>query len=134
MPNSIAMLQLDAPPNTVSARFGSTPRRPLREKERELLLRVAHTTQCRAHHGADAVAILGGEIDARVFERLASGDHGELAEAIEPFRALRLHVVRRHEVIHLCRVVAAKHRRIEPGQRSDRRAFGAHAVPHGRAP
>ena len=93
------MLQLDAPPNTVSASIGSTPRSPCVRKSAELILRVAHATERRAHHRADAIAILDGQIQVRVLERLPRGDDRELPEPIEALGALRFQMVGRNEVV-----------------------------------
>jgi hypothetical protein len=101
----------------------------LREEDAELLFGEADAAERTAHHHADALAVLAGEIETGVLQRLLRAGDGEGAVAVEPLHLLALHEVRGVEVVQLGRVVAAIRRSIEPGDAPHRRSLRAESAP-----
>ena len=83
-PNSMAMLQLAAPANTVSASAGSTARGPPSMKLAVLSLPVRDAAERGAHHRANPVGIFPGRVERRVGQGHTGGGDAELREAVEP--------------------------------------------------
>ena len=72
-PNSIATLQLAAPPKTFVASVDRDVLDAFVLEDHELLFGVADAAERAAHHRADALAILGGEVEPGVFDRESRG-------------------------------------------------------------
>ena len=100
-PNSIAMLQLAAPANTVRARAGSTSRTPPRRK-----LWYCRSPWATPPSAVPIIAptrsrVLPLEVEVSVGEGHARRRDGELGVAVQPARAPLLDVVGGMEPVHL---------------------------------
>jgi hypothetical protein len=129
-PSSIAMLQLAEPPNTPSARPGSTARSPCDRNTASCSSAMRIPPSALPIITTEPLAVLARHVDPRVLDRLLGARDREGAEAVQPLHLLRLDIVLRVEVVHLGRVVAAVHRGIEARQPADRRALCPDSAPH----
>ena len=66
-----------------------------------LALAVCHTAQRRAHHRADPVLVLPGQVQLGVGQGHAGGGDAELGIAVQPAGAAILDVIGRVEAVHL---------------------------------
>src|ERR1035437_10268950 len=107
---------------------------PIGQKDAELQFGEADAAKRAAHHDANALTILSGEIDARVFECLTCARDRERAEAVESFCLLRLDEIQRVEVIDLGSVTAPPHRGMEPRYGGHGPALAAKSIPQPFAP
>src|SRR5690606_18385950 len=85
--------------------------------------------QRRAHHRAEAVAVLPREIEFCIVERQAGGGHGELGKPVEPPRPPLLDMVGGMEVVHLRGNAGAERSGVEPGDAPHRRGSPPESLP-----
>ena len=101
----------------------------LRQKLAELFLGVADATERRAHHRADALAVLRLEAEFRIGKCQSCRGDGKLPEPVEAFGPLGFQMLVGPKVVHLRRVVRAEYRRVEAGERPHGRTLRANTVP-----
>jgi len=90
---------------------------------------VAHAAQRGAHHGANALAVLGLQVEPRVLDGQSCRAHRKLTEAVQAPRATAFQEIVSREVVHLRRDVTAEGCRVEACERGHRRLLAAQSAP-----